>query len=352
MKLRVSAFNSENLFGRYRFLNKPLEEQPKDYQKSAQTFDVKTRLMLCRAIALASLCLSSTIPLAQSFPSKTIRLTVPFAAGGTTDAVARVLAPRMEKIIGQPVVVENHPGAAGATGFTRTVKSSPDGYDVLLGGAEVVREGATQLAAVGLIGTTPSVIVVRQNFSGQLKDQRSPIGAFSARYADGLLLRELSKSTPVRFETYRGSGAAITDLAAGQLDLFVGDYMSVKALVEAGRAKVIAASSQPPNVASRIPSFGDAGVPPLKGESFLGLFAPKGTPENIIAKLSETLTTALRTDEVSRQLADVGIVVKPGGAESLQGVISSISASIPNPCKIKSECEKDRSCNPPECPAN
>lgn len=296
--------------------------------------------------------LSCNVVFAQTFPVKPIVLTVPFPPGGLADLAARTIAGELHGVMGQLVIVENRPGASGALGINLVDKATPDGYRLLLGGAELVRERNVQLVPVGLLGTRPSVIAIRPDLVGQLREQKTTLRSFGAGYVDGVVLRQLSRVTAMRSETYKGSMPALTDLSEGRLDVFVGAYVSLKPFADSGRVKIIATTSQPPNASNRIPGLEEAGFQPLRAESFLGLFAPKGTPQVVINRLGDAMLTALKNEELRKKLSSFGIVVRAGRAEALQGAMTAVAALIPNPCKVRSECVADPSCNPPECPVN
>jgi tripartite-type tricarboxylate transporter receptor subunit TctC len=302
-------------------------------------------------LAAGLLGLGTGLATAQGFPSRPVQLTVPFAAGGSTDSVARALAAGLQGRLGQPVIVENVAGGGGTFGLDQVAKSAPDGHRLLVGGAELVREGAGTLAPVGLIGSSPSVVAVRADVGPLPGPRDKALNAAAARYVDGLLLRQLTRQAALVVIPYRGVGPALTDLAEGPLDLFVGDFATLRPLLDAGRARLIAATSQPPGAAERVPGLAQAGLAPLRGESFLGLFAPQGTPPATVDALARALRAALDDEALRRKLAGAGFVARPGGAEALRAAMDEVQASIPNPCRIKSECERDPGCNPPACPA-
>jgi tripartite-type tricarboxylate transporter receptor subunit TctC len=289
--------------------------------------------LLCAAIFAAGL---SQIPCAtaQSYPSRPIAVVVPFAAGGPTDTLARVLAERMRATLGQPVIVENVSGAAGTISIGRVVRAAPDGYTLSLGPWNShVLTGALytlpfdlqkDLQPVALIASNPSVIVSKT--AAPAKDLRELIawmkgnpdklsvgtsGVGAATHVAGVLLQQLT-GTRFQFVPYRGAGPAVQDLVAGQIDLMIDQVSNVLGQVRAGRIRGYAITSKTRAlVAPELPTVDEAGLPDFYISVWHGLWAPKGTPKDVVAKLNSAVIDALADANVRARFADIGQEIYP-----------------------------------------
>lgn len=285
---------------------------------------------------------------AQSFPSKPIELAVAFPSGSKTDAAARVVAQALQQTIGNSVYVRNFNAAQVWSGDL-------DGYKLLFGGAEVLRVSNFTTDPIGLVGVSPSVVVAGPRFVSplNLKDRKGgELVAYGARDEDRLLLREMARASGIRLIPipYKGPAAAIVDLVAERIDLFVGDYLSVKGFADSGKVKIIAASSRPPNAPenSNFPSFPNAGISAPILESFYGLFAPKGIPAALPRRLNNALSSALETKEARQKLSDLGIAVRTSRVDRLRiAVTPNRENTCQQVCEYTEEC---KACPSPQYP--
>jgi tripartite-type tricarboxylate transporter receptor subunit TctC len=271
---------------------------------------------------------------AQSYPSRPVTLVLPFAAGGPTDTLARILADRMRVTLGQPVIVENVTGAAGTISIGRVVRAAPDGYTLSMGPWNShVLTGALytlpfdlqkDLQPIALIANNPSVIVsktaapatnlkeliawIKAN-PDKLSAGTSGVGA--ATHVAGVLLQQLT-GTRFQFVPYRGAGPAVQDLVAGQIDLMIDQISNVLGQVRAGRIRGYAVTSKTRAlVAPELPTVDEAGLPDFHISVWHGLWAPKSTPKDIIAKLNGAVVEALADANVRARFVEIGQELYP-----------------------------------------
>jgi tripartite-type tricarboxylate transporter receptor subunit TctC len=267
---------------------------------------------------------------AQDYPSRAIRLIVPFPPGGPTDVVARIMAQSASPILGQPIAVENRPGgAAGTVGSRVVVSASPDGYTLLVSIAgsltmapalyKLDYNPLTDLAPIAIVEESPQVLTVNPALPDTLAkliayakanprklDVGSPgIGTVPHVLGEYLQLLTNVKLTHV---PYRGAGPAIIDLLAGQVQVMFNNPSVVLAYIQSGRLRALAVTgdqrfAQLPNV----PTFKELGYPQLTATEWLGLFAPAGTPEPIIRKLNSAVNQAMQTPSVRAALQKLGV---------------------------------------------
>jgi tripartite-type tricarboxylate transporter receptor subunit TctC len=285
------------------------------------------------AIAIAAL-LGSGPASAQTYPSKQITMIVPFAAGGATDVLARFLGERMRAILGQPIIVENVTGAGGSIGVTRLVRAPADGYtlemgtsttNMLLGGLYPLQfDLIDDLAPVLLIASEPLMIVGKKNLpANDLKELIAWLKANPDKASIGIpavggtghlaglsFLNEIG--TKAQFIPYRGNGPALQDLVAGQIDLQIEPASNFFAQAKAGTVKPYAiTATKRSTAAGDIPTTAEAGFPGFHASLWYGLWAPKDTPKDIVARLNAAMLEALAHEETRRRFADLGIETPP-----------------------------------------
>lgn len=286
---------------------------------------------LVATLAAAAMLAAAGAAQAQNYPERPITLIVPFAAGGTTDIMARLMGNHMSKTLGQQIVVENVAGAGGTTGVTRVAKAPADGYTLLMGNL------GTQAASVGLYpnlqydprkdfefimntGGTPMLVVV--NAKSDIKDFKQFIADVKkkgekANYGTGgvgatshltcLFLDSLLGVKP-QHVPYRGSGPALVALMGGELDYVCDQSAGVASQIKAGQVRglVVAVPNRVPSMKD-IPTSKEAGLPEFQAEGWNALFAPKGTPKAAIDKLNAAARAAMNDATIKERLFDLGI---------------------------------------------
>ena len=271
----------------------------------------------------------STAAFAQ-YPDKPVKIVVPFAPGGGTDLIARMMGLGMAKELGQPVIIDNKPGAGTVIGTDLVAKSAPDGYSMVIATlAHAVNpsllnklpyNNATAFAPVSLIGKGPNVLVVRNDSpyksvkdildaakSGKRLSYASQGNGTSAHLA-GEMFTNLAK-VDLLHVPYRGAGPAMTDLLGGQVDLFFGTAAAVSSFVEQGKLRALGVTTPEPSQAFKgVPTIAST-VPGYSVESWYGIFVPAGTPAPVIAKLNAAVKKAAQSPEFVQKVAHEGLVI-------------------------------------------
>ena len=277
---------------------------------------------------LAAPALLPALARAQPFPDRPLRLIVPVAPGGSQDIVARLLARHMAAPLGQPVVVENHPGAGSNIGYEIVIRARPDGL-VLGAGSDSLsinkalfpRLGFDPVADVTPVAqatAVPQILVVRADhpaqdlagFTGLAGRSPLAVGTPGNGSLSHLLQQVIQDRAEVEWThiPYRGGALAVNDLLGGSLQGVMINIGAVTEHVRAGRLRGIAVSSPARTLAlPEVPTLGQAGMPEAEAVGWHGIIAPRGTPEDVVAKLHAAVTTALATTEVIQRLAALGI---------------------------------------------
>lgn len=266
---------------------------------------------------------------AADFPSRPITLIIPFAAGGPSMALLRVMEPQLTRSLGEPLVVETISGAAGSIGTAKLARAAPDGYTIGLGQLDtLVLNGAiyklaydlqTDFQPIALFASNPQVIVSRKDLpAADLKElvawlkarpdkaTQGTAGAGSAAHISGAYFQSVT-GTRFRFVPYRGAAPAMQDLLGGQIDLMIDQVGNALPHIRSGAIKAYAVTAKTRLAAApEIPTVDEAGLPGFYVSVWRGLFAPKGAPREVIARLNAAVVDALADPAVRQRLADLG----------------------------------------------
>ena len=286
------------------------------------------------AALLAASAFASGASAADKFPTRPITVVVPFAAGGPSDAMMRILGERMKVALGETILIENTTGAGGSIGTGRVVHSSADGYTIGFGHLGThVANGAiyklnydlvTDLEPIVLLPSNPMIVVTKnavpakslEELLAWLKGRPQPAaagtaGAGSASHVAGLGF-EAATGLKLQSVPYRGTGPAMNDLVAGQIDLIVDQLSNSINQVRAGTIRGYAVTdAKRAESAPDIPTVDEAGLPGFHMTLWSGLWAPKGTPKNVIAKINAATLDALRDPTTRKQLENLGLQMPP-----------------------------------------
>ena len=314
------------------------------------------RHVLPRAVAVLVALGFAAAPVAaqDDYPRRPITLIVPFAAGGPTDVISRIASDHMSRTLGQPIIIENIVGAGGTTASTRAARASPDGYSIEMGHMgthaasvalypNLAYKPDVDFAPIGLVAGTPVLILARKDFAPKdLKEfvtyvkanvdklNMAHAGVGSVSFTTCLLLNSILAVKPTSIP-FNGTGPALTALISGQVDYMCDQIVNVVQQVQAGQIKGYAVGTPERNPAlPNVPTSKEAGLPAFQAQAWNALFAPKGTPQPILDKLTDALDKALDDEQTRKRLLELGSVL-PGKAERGQQPLASL---------VKSEIER------------
>ena len=300
--------------------------------------------------AILALALVAMPAFAQVYPSKPIRIVVPYPPGGTSDILARTIGQKLSVALGQPIVVDNKPGANGNLGADFVAKSPPDGYTLLLAdlGALAISpsvypglafDPAKDFAPVTMVAYSPHILVVHPSVPaasvkdliqlaaskpGKLNFAISGVGG--APHLAGV---DFALRTGIKWEyiPYKGGSQAIADIAAGQADVTLNGMLATYPMVQSGRLKLIAVSSaKRMSAIPDVPTIAESGVPGFETGSWQGVVAPAGTPTEIVTKLNSAIGGILGTPELRDSLAKQGAEVRTNSPAELAAFIRNETA--------------------------
>jgi tripartite-type tricarboxylate transporter receptor subunit TctC len=307
--------------------------------------------VLLAALALAA----STAVQAQAWPSKPIRYIVIFAPGGTTDILARLIAPKLSDALGQPVVVENRPGAGGNNGAEMIAKAAPDGYTIGSGTvsshainatlySKLPYDPAKDFAPITMLATLPNMLVVHPSLgvnnvaelvallkANPNKYSFGSAGNGTSQHMSGEMFKTMT-GTSMQHIPYKGSGPMIPDLLAGTIAMSFENITTAYPPAKQGRLKALAVTTSKRSfVAPDVPTMQEAGLAGYDITSWQALFAPAGTPKEIIARLHAETAKALKAPDVAKRLEELGLDAGGMPPEELAAIIR---ADIPRLGKV------------------
>jgi tripartite-type tricarboxylate transporter receptor subunit TctC len=287
---------------------------------------MRTRLLQAAIVLLAG---TATQASETAYPSRPVTMVVAFAAGGSTDLIARVLAQHIGSILGQTVIIENKGGADGAIGTAAVARAAPDGYTIILSTTSthvinpllyrnIAYDPIADFQPISLVAQSPNILVSSQKFDAKSVSDviaRARAAPGTLNVATGATMHLLNAAM---FKSmaglswvdvpYKGSGPALNDLISGQVDLMFDQLPSSLAQIQGGRLKAVAVTSrQRTSVAPDIPTIAESGLPAFEATSWWGLFAPPRTPPEIVAKLNAAVRQALADHRVLATFKDMGL---------------------------------------------
>jgi len=298
----------------------------------------------CRSMLVAGL-LASTGAIGQAYPSKPIRLVVPFPPGGPADAVARPLALKLAELVGQPVVVDNRPGATGTIGAGFVAKSPPDGYTLLLGTSNELAMSpglyeklpyhpGEDFAPLSIVIVFPNILVTHpalpvksaadlialaRSRPGQLNFATS--GPGSTNHLTGELFKSIAR-VKIDFVSYKGGGPAVTDLMGGHVDAMFATMPSAISFVQSGKLRALMVTDQKRwTAAPSVPSAREAGLANLVVLTWNGVLAPAGTPAALIARLHADILKVAGTQDMKERMAAQAAEVYTTSPEEFAGIL-------------------------------
>jgi tripartite-type tricarboxylate transporter receptor subunit TctC len=303
--------------------------------------------------ALTAALALSTSAFAQNYPTRPVTILVPFAAGGPTDIIARIVGEYFSKTLGQQFIVENIAGAGGTTGITRAAQARPDGYTIAMGhmgthGAapalypNLRYDPVAGFEPIGLAAGTPILIVARKDFpAADLKEfvakakdtgtrlSQAHAGVGSVSFTTCTLLISQLAVKHHRVVAYRGTGPALNDMVGGQVDYMCDQVVNLVEQVKAGSIKAYAIATEERSPAlPDLPTTKEGGLPDYQVSAWNALFAPKGTPKEIVAKLNDTLSKALDDEATRKRLLDLGSVLPTGKGRSPEALAELVRSEV------------------------
>ena len=296
----------------------------------------------CFAAALAAIGMTivAGAAFAQAYPSKPIRAIVPFAAGSATDQIARSFGQKMTEMLGQPIVIENRPGANGMIGAESVAKAPADGYTILFGTnstnaalkslmKKLPYDQDTAFAPIAFMGSVPLIVAVNNDFPAKTLAEliafakaKPGIVTFATASASQRVSSEMLASMAginLTHVPYKSSPNAMTDLIGGQVNMFTADFAVMLPQVKAGKVRALAVTSaKRSSVASDLPTVNEAGgLKDYELTAFFAAYGPAGMPRDIVMKLNESINTAARAKDVVDRFALMGLEIAPGTPEAL-----------------------------------
>jgi tripartite-type tricarboxylate transporter receptor subunit TctC len=289
---------------------------------------------------------------AQNFPNKPLTMVIPFAAGGPTDVLGRVMAQRMGEILGQQVIVENVGGAGGMTGGMRVMKAAPDGYTMVLGtvGTHAQNQtlykkpaynSTTDFTPVALVAEVPIVIIARPDMpannlkefiayakANQAKMQYGSAGPGSATHL-GCVVADMAMGTKITHVPYKGTGPAMQDLISGRIDFLCEIVSTGKPQVDGGKVKAIAMMTKTRSPAlPNVPTGAELGVQNFEAYTWNAIFMPKGVPADVVKKVNAAAVEAMNTPAMKERLEGLGAMIVTPERRSPEYLASFLASEI------------------------
>jgi tripartite-type tricarboxylate transporter receptor subunit TctC len=290
--------------------------------------------------AVATAVIGTSSAFAQAWPNKPIKAIVPFAAGSATDQIGRAFTAEMSKTLGQPIVIENKPGVNGMLGAADVAKAAPDGYTILIGTNStnaalkslmktLPYDQDTAFAPLGYLGSVPLIVGVNNDvpaktlkeFVDMAKAKPGQVTFASASTSQLVSSEMLASMAGIKMTNvpYKSGPAAMTDLIGGQVNMFTADFAVMLPQVKGGKVRGLAVTSTKRSQAiPELPTVNEAlGLKDYELIAYFAMFAPAGTPPDVVAKLNAAINAAANSKELQDKFAPIGFVVEPGSPEAL-----------------------------------
>ncbi|MGB7257387.1 MAG: tripartite tricarboxylate transporter substrate binding protein [Pseudolabrys sp.] len=303
---------------------------------------------MLKRLSLLLLCVVAAPAMAADYPNHAIKMVVPFAPGGGTDVLGRIIGQRLSEEWGQPVVVENQPGASGGIGTRAVAKADPDGYTLLMDSTGGLMAAAAALAPEGhfdvnkyfapitVVAAPPYLVVVNPNVKAAsiaeliklARDKPKGLtfgssGVGAASHLSGVLF-EKDANIEMLHVPYRGTGPAVTDLLGGRIDLMFSPSTTVQAMIESGKLRVLATTGgKRSKFFPNVPSVAESGLPGYESVGWFGLLAPAHTPPEIVAKLNKAVVAIMAEKTVIERMAALGAEPEPQTPEEFGRYINA-----------------------------
>jgi tripartite-type tricarboxylate transporter receptor subunit TctC len=310
----------------------------------------KRMLATCAFSALAAA--GAVSAQAQDYPTRNITMIVPFAAGGPTDVIARIVTGHMQQTLGQSIIIENVVGAGGTTASTRAARATPDGYTLITGHMgthaasvplypNLAYHPDTSFEPVGMLAGTPILILARKDLPPKdLKEfvtyvkanteklNAAHAGVGSVSYTSCQLLNSVLKINPTGVP-FNGTGPAMNALVGGQVDYMCDQIVNAVPQINAGTIKAYAIATPERNPSlPNVPTTAEAGLPEFQAQAWNAVFAPKGTPPEIVAKLNAAIVKALDDETVRKRLLELGSVIPKKEERSPEALRTLVRSEI------------------------
>ncbi|QDW40225.1 tripartite tricarboxylate transporter substrate binding protein BugD [Bradyrhizobium sp. KBS0727] len=301
---------------------------------------------------LAALCGVVAQAQAETYPTRSITMIVPFAAGGPTDVIARLVTSHMAQTLGQSIIIENVVGAGGTTATTRAARAANDGYTLITGHMgthaaavplypSLAYHPEKDFEPVGLLAGTPILILARKDFSpkdlkeflayvkaNEAKLNAAHAGVGSVSHVSCQLLNSVLDIKPTGVP-FNGTGPAMNALVGGQVDYMCDQIVNAVPQINAGTIKAYAVATPERNPSlSNVPTTAEAGLPAFQAQAWNAIFAPKGTPAPVIAKLNEAIGKALNDEAVRKRLLELGSVIPAPAERTPEALAALVKAEI------------------------
>jgi len=279
---------------------------------------------------------SWAIAQADNFPSKSIRLVVPYPPGGGTDTLMRIIVPPLTEIWKQSIVIENKPGASGAVGADAVIRSPADGYTWLIATPALPDQFVNQLAPVSLVSASPYVLTISPSLKVNTVQQLIAVakanpqlirfgssGSGSVSHLAGELFKSMA-GVEMLHVPYKGSGPALSDLLGGHINVMFSPAQTVMPQIQAGNLKALAVTSPKRSQSvPGLPTISESGIPGYSAVGWFGIFVPFKTPNTIVAKISADIDKVLKTPQVRKEMLDRGIEPSGGTSEEFAELIKA-----------------------------